>query len=93
MAAEAAARNGSTENLRKTLKSVYPKAQFEREVEGMDDTQVIEQGKNLGRGVPMGTPVFDGAVEADVRSLLTQAGLSETGQEWLTDGRTGEGIR
>jgi len=89
-AAEAAARNGKTDDLRKSMKSVYPKAQFEREVEGMDDEQVVEQGKLLGRGVPMGTPVFDGAVEADVRTLLKQAGLSETGQEWLTDGRTGE---
>merc|ERR1711965_1200477 len=44
----------------------------------------------LARGVPMGTPVFDGAREADVISLLEKAGLSNTGQEWLTDGRTGE---
>ena len=38
----------------------------------------------------MATPVFDGAREADVISLLGKAGLSDTGQEWLTDGRTGE---
>ena len=36
----------------------------------------------------MGTPVFDGAREADVLTLLEKAGLSKTGQEWLTDGRT-----
>ena len=89
-AAEAAARSGNTDDLRKSMKTVYPKAQFEAEVEGMDDEQVVEQGKILNRGVPMGTPVFDGAVEADVRTLLKQAGLNETGQEWLTDGRTGE---
>ena len=38
----------------------------------------------------MATPVFDGAREADVIELLNKAGLSETGQEWLVDGRTGE---
>merc|ERR1711991_1121582 len=38
----------------------------------------------------MATPVFDGAKEADVLKLLGQSGLSDTGQEWLTDGRTGE---
>jgi DNA-directed RNA polymerase subunit beta len=89
-AAEAAARNGKTDDLRKQIKAMYPKAQFDNEVAGMDDGQIVEQGRLLSRGIPMGTPVFDGAVEADVRSLLKQAGLSETGQEWLTDGRTGE---
>jgi DNA-directed RNA polymerase subunit beta len=38
----------------------------------------------------MATPVFDGAKEKNVRDLLNYAGLNETGQEWLTDGRTGE---
>ncbi|NBQ82825.1 MAG: DNA-directed RNA polymerase subunit beta, partial [Alphaproteobacteria bacterium] len=89
-AAEAAFRSGSTENLRKQMKAVYPKPQYDANINDMDDDQVIEQGKILGRGVPMGTPVFDGAVEGDVRHLLKQAGLSETGQEILTDGRTGE---
>jgi len=89
-AAEAAMRSGSTENLRKQMKAVYPKPQYDANINDMDDDQVIEQGKILGRGVPMGTPVFDGAVEGDVRHLLKQAGLSETGQEILTDGRTGE---
>ena len=56
----------------------------------MNDDQILEQSELLGRGVPMATPVFDGAREADVISLLDKAGLSNTGQEWLTDGRTGE---
>ena len=59
----------------------------------MDDEQLIEQGKLLSCGVPMGTPVFDGAREADVIDLLEKAGLSSTGQEWLIDGRTGDSIR
>ena len=56
----------------------------------MDNDQIIEQAGILSRGVPMGTPVFDGAREAEVVALLDKAGLSKTGQEWLTDGRTGE---
>jgi len=72
------------------MKKIYSKEEFDTIVNVMEDDQLIEQGNLLSRGVPMGTPVFDGAKEADVRDLLKEAGLSETGQEWLTDGRTGE---
>ena len=50
----------------------------------------MQQALNLRRGVPMATPVFDGASEKDVRNILNLADLDETGQVWLTDGRTGE---
>mgnify|MGYP001353357668 FL=1 len=89
-AAEAARANADTKPLRKLLSEIYPDEQFTGEIKGMDDTQLMEQASILERGVPMGTPVFDGAREADVVSLLEKAGLSKTGQEWLTDGRTGE---
>ena len=89
-AAEAAHASGNTKPLREKLKGIYDSDQYKAELEVMDDQQVLEQGQLLGRGVPMGTPVFDGAREADVISLLGKAGLSNTGQEWLTDGRTGE---
>ena len=89
-AAEAAYASGNTKDLRKTLKDIYDEDQYKADLDVMDDSQLLEQGDLLGRGVPMGTPVFDGAREADVISLLEKAGLSNTGQEWLTDGRTGE---
>jgi DNA-directed RNA polymerase subunit beta len=89
-AAEVARANADTKGLRKSLADIYSNEQFKSELEVMDDAQIIEQGELLGRGVPMGTPVFDGAREADVISLLEKAGLSNTGQEILTDGRTGE---
>ena len=89
-AAEAARANADTKPLRKLLSEIYPDEQFTGEIKGMDDTQLMEQASILERGVPMGTPVFDGAREADVVGLLEKAGLSNTGQEWLTDGRTGE---
>ncbi|MEC7211615.1 MAG: DNA-directed RNA polymerase subunit beta, partial [Pseudomonadota bacterium] len=89
-AAEAARANHNTKALRKQLSDIYSDEQFKAELNVMDDDQILEQSDLLGRGVPMATPVFDGAREADVISLLGKAGLSETGQEWLTDGRTGE---
>ncbi|MEC8805284.1 MAG: DNA-directed RNA polymerase subunit beta, partial [Pseudomonadota bacterium] len=89
-AAEAARASCDTKTLRKSLSGIYSSEQYKGELEVMDDSQIIEQGELLGRGVPMGTPVFDGAREADVISLLEKAGLSKTGQEVLTDGRTGE---
>ena len=76
--------------LRDRLKAIYPKDQYNETIAHMDDTQIVEQSSLLTRGVPMATPVFDGAKEADVLNLLNQAGLSEAGQEWLIDGRTGE---
>ena len=89
-AAEAARSTGKTEELRSRLSEIYPDDQYKNALKPMNDDQVIEQSELLSRGVPMATPVFDGAREADVIELLDKAGLSETGQEWLVDGRTGE---
>ena len=90
LAAEAARTKADVKPLRDMLAEIYSKEQFVGELGVMDDEQIIEQASILSRGVPMGTPVFDGAREADVVKLLEKAGLSKTGQEWLTDGRTGE---
>ena len=89
-AAEAAQARGDVKELHKQLKEVFPADQYKDNLAAMDDEQVIEQAKLLARGVPMATPVFDGAREADVTELLEMAGLSQTGQEILVDGRTGE---
>ena len=64
-AAEAARANADTKPLRKLLSEIYPEEQFTGEIKGMNDAQLMEQASILGRGVPMGTPVFDGAREAD----------------------------
>ena len=56
----------------------------------MNDDEVLELANNLKEGVPFATPVFDGAKENDITFLLEQAGVSNTGQEILTDGITGE---
>ncbi len=56
----------------------------------LSDAEVIELARNLRDGVPMATPVFDGAGERDIKGLLELAELPVSGQTWLYDGRTGE---
>ena len=58
-AAEAARAKADTSNLRETLSGMYSAEQYKNELAVMDDNQIIEQAEILGRGVPMGTPVFD----------------------------------
>jgi DNA-directed RNA polymerase subunit beta len=77
-------------DLRKQLELVYGPDQFKREVKPLNDAEIIELSGNLKRGVPMATPVFDGAREEDIVTLLNQAGLDASGQVHLWDGRTGE---
>ena len=78
------------EDLRTTLKEVYGEAQYKADIEPMDEKQLLELGNNLRGGIPMATPVFDGAREEDINTMLEMAGLSSSGQVTLTDGRTGE---
>ncbi|MFO1069432.1 MAG: DNA-directed RNA polymerase subunit beta [Geminicoccaceae bacterium] len=62
----------------------------ESEVSTYTDAELRELGENLRRGVPIATPVFDGAREDDIVRLLEEAGCASSGQVTLTDGRTGE---
>ena len=83
-------RSQETENLRETLKGIYGAPQYESQIAPLGDEELTELASNLKGGVPMGTPVFDGAHENDVVKMLEQAGLDSTGQVALIDGRTGE---
>ncbi len=60
------------------------------DVDGLSDDEVVELGRNVSGGVPMATPVFDGATEQEIKDMLRLAGLPEGGQTQLFDGRTGE---
>jgi DNA-directed RNA polymerase subunit beta len=71
------------------LKTVYGD-HYDAEIDARTPDQVIELAGNLIGGVPMATPVFDGAREADVSDMLVLAGLDPSGQVELFDGRTGE---
>ena len=75
--------------VRGKLKDIYGKS-YHGDIDGRDEEQVMELASNLAAGIPMGTPVFDGAKESDVTDMLRRAGLDESGQVTLFDGRTGE---
>jgi DNA-directed RNA polymerase subunit beta len=81
--------NGANGELRQLLGEVYDGAE-KSEVEALGDDELVDLAGNLTRGVPMATPVFDGAREADIVAMLEKAGLSGSGQVTLVDGRTGE---
>jgi DNA-directed RNA polymerase subunit beta len=78
------------EALRDKIKKIFEKPSFNEMIDGFDDKGVCEFVKDYKDGVHMATPVFDGAKEAEIKSLLAEAGLSPTGQTTLYDGRTGE---
>jgi DNA-directed RNA polymerase subunit beta len=83
-------RSGDMTPVRDALKIAYGDETYGDAFDGMGDDQVIEAASNVTRGVPIATPVFDGAKEADVNDALLRAGFSESGQSDLFDGRTGE---
>ncbi len=76
--------------LRGKLKELYGKGAQTSDLDALDDANVLEIAGNLTRGVPIATPVFDGAREPDIVEMLHQAGLDGSGQTELFDGRTGE---
>jgi DNA-directed RNA polymerase subunit beta len=77
--------------IRGFLDQVYNKSGGKSEDLGsLDDADVLSLAGNLRNGVPMATPVFDGATEAEIKFMLRLADLPESGQTWLFDGRTGE---
>ena len=76
--------------LRRFLQKVYAIKGKEDPVAGLNDSELLELADNLRGGVPMATPVFDGASESEVKDLLALAGLPRDGQTQLFDGRTGE---
>ena len=83
-------RNGRISAVRKQLRSIYGKTVHDGVIAEFDDNEIIELGQNLRSGVPMATPVFDGAHEVDIVEALEMAGLASSGQAQLWDGRTGE---
>ena len=78
------------EELRDKLLSIYHDENDKKDIKEMTEDQLLELAKNLTNGVPMATPVFDGATVADVDEWLEKAGLDKSGQVDLYDGRTGE---
>ena len=78
--------------LREFLGKIYNHtgAQQHVDLDSLTDQEIKALAHNLRRGVPMATPVFDGAAESEIREMLSLADLHESGQSRLIDGRTGE---
>jgi len=79
-------------DLRGYLDKIYNHEGAKRhtEIETLTDAEIMELSQNLVGGVPMATPVFDGAAESEIREMLKLADLPESGQMVLYDGRTGD---
>ncbi len=83
-------RSGDLTPVREAMRIAYGDDVYAEGLEGMDEQQLVEAAGNVTTGVPMATPVFDGAKEADVNDSLKRAGFDTSGQSVLFDGRTGE---
>ncbi|MPV86993.1 DNA-directed RNA polymerase subunit beta [Ostreibacterium oceani] len=80
----------SMAKLREFLGKIYNHDKKREDLDSLSDAEIIQLAENLRGGVPMATPVFDGASEKELCELLALADLSETGQSVVFDGRTGE---
>ena len=77
--------------MRRYLEGIYNKTGGQREsLRSLNAKSIMELARNLSQGVPIATPVFDGANEVEIKGLLDMAELPESGQTTLYDGRTGE---
>jgi DNA-directed RNA polymerase subunit beta len=83
-------RSGDLTPVHDAMRIAYGDDVYAEGIEGMDEASLLESAGNVVNGVPIATPVFDGAKEADVNDALRRAGFSESGQSVLFDGRTGE---
>jgi DNA-directed RNA polymerase subunit beta len=81
-----------TAEVRKLLQEIYDVGDtvYGTDIKELNDSEVMELAGNLRKGVPIATPVFDGASEVELKKLLTLAGLPDSGQVELHDGRTGD---
>jgi DNA-directed RNA polymerase subunit beta len=85
-------RSKSVQSIRQFLDIVYNQSGGSRkeDLANFNDDEIIELANNLTDGVPLSTPVFDGATESEIKHLLQLAKLDDSGQTWLYDGRTGD---
>ena len=77
--------------VKRLITEVYNKiGERTEDIRSLSEEEVFELAENLRDGVPMATPVFDGAAESEIKEMLHMAGIDESGQVTLFDGRTGE---
>ena len=76
--------------LRDKLKAVFESGPIDKLIDGLEDSDLIRFVRDNSEGIRLATPVFDGALESDIRALLTRAHIDTRGQTTLYDGRSGE---
>ena len=86
------AKNSKASDMRDFMQKIYNIGDtvFGTDLTDFSDDEVLELANNLKHGVPIATPVFDGAHESELKKMLSLAGLPESGQMTLFDGRTGD---
>ena len=86
------AKNSKASDMRDFMQKIYNIGDtvFGTDLTDLSDDEVMELANNLKHGVPIATPVFDGAHESELKKMLSLAGLPESGQMTLFDGRTGD---
>ena len=82
--------NARAEAIRRWFREVFGETAVWKSLAELDDEQLLELGQSFREGVPVATPVFDGARESEIRHLLEVAGLPHAGKVTLYDGMTGE---
>ena len=82
--------SGDPSKVKDALKYAYGDETYSDAFLDMDDQRLIESATAVRKGVPIATPVFDGAKESDINDALSRAGFDTSGQSTLFDGRTGE---
>ena len=83
-------REFSPDALREKLKAIYKEKTPKKLIENLDDDEVLDVARRLGSGIPVKSPVFDGASEAEIKELLRETGLPEDGKTILFNGESGE---
>ena len=86
------ARDYKIDKIKKRMANIYSKDELNAMVSGLDDEQLRNFALSLEQGIPVASPVFDGANEEEIRRLLVESGQSELGEVVLYDGYTGEAI-
>ena len=88
--AKKAAETGKVKEIRDRFKAICGEETYRERIKDLTDDEIRELAANTANGLPVATPVFDGAHENDIVELLEEAGLDRSGQVTLIDGRSGE---
>ncbi len=84
------AQKAEMDDLKEIVQEFYGDSEYNKKIIDMDDTQLLAMCENLKSGLPIATPVFDGAHQSDIDTMLEMAGLDSSGQVTLYDGLTGD---